>query len=89
MSLVNRCEIIVTAVTMAMHIAIGLQKKLVLFNNIFNKYEFELYRRGKIIEPNIACNCYYSPSCPNDCMRSLSVDAVFDACGQLLKHSKP
>jgi len=89
MSLVNRCEIIVTAVTMAMHIAIGLQKKIVLFNNIFNKNEFELYGRGRILEPDIACNCYYSPSCPNDCMRSLSVDAVFDACEQLLKHSKP
>ena len=40
-SLVDRCELVVTAVTMAMHIAIGLQKKIVLFNNIFNKNEFE------------------------------------------------
>jgi lipopolysaccharide heptosyltransferase III len=88
MSLMDRCELIVTAVTMGMHIAIGLQKKLVLFNNIFNKYEFELYGRGKILEPDIACDCYYSPTCPNECMRSLSVDAVFDACEKLLKQSK-
>ena len=36
-------DLVVTAVTMAMHIALGLGKKLVLFNNIFNPHEFELY----------------------------------------------
>ena len=31
------CDLIVTAVSMMMHIAIGLKRPLVLFNNIFNK----------------------------------------------------
>ncbi|HSP89126.1 MAG TPA: glycosyltransferase family 9 protein, partial [Ignavibacteriaceae bacterium] len=47
-SLLNECDIIVTAVTMAMHLAIGLKKELILFNNIFNKNEFYLYNRGVI-----------------------------------------
>src|SRR4030066_1464450 len=65
-SLVNECDLVVTAVTMAMHIAIGLKKKLILFNNIFNKNEFYLYGRGEIIEPDPKCDCYYAPICPHD-----------------------
>jgi ADP-heptose:LPS heptosyltransferase len=84
MSLVDRCDLIVTAVTMAMHIAIGLEKKIVLFNNIFNKHEFELYGLGEILEPDFDCSCYYSPVCPNDCMQYLSVDRVFDSSIRLL-----
>lgn len=47
MALVDACDIVVTAVTSTMHIAIGLEKKLVLFVNIFPKAEFELYGLGK------------------------------------------
>jgi ADP-heptose:LPS heptosyltransferase len=85
---VDQCELVVTAVTMAMHLTIGLRKKIVLFNNIFNKHEFELYGRGEILEPDFDCDCFYAPVCPNDCMQYLSVDAVFDACQRLLKPKK-
>lgn len=84
MSEVNQCNLVVTAVTMAMHIAIGLQKKIVLFNNIFNRHEFELYGRGVILEPDFECSCYYSPTCPNNCMQYLAVEKVFEACQRLL-----
>jgi ADP-heptose:LPS heptosyltransferase len=84
-SLVNHCDLVVTAVTMAMHIAIGLEKKIVLFNNIFNKHEFELYGLGEILEPDFDCTCYYSPTCPNNCMQYLSVERVFEATQRLLK----
>jgi ADP-heptose:LPS heptosyltransferase len=70
-NLVNKCDLIVTAVTMAMHLAIGLDKKIVLFNNIFNKNEFELYGLGEILEPDYDCTCYFSPTCPNNCMQYL------------------
>lgn len=63
--LVNECDTIVSAVTMGMHIAIGLRKKLVLLNNIFNRYEFELYGRGEILEPAKKCTCYFAPKCKN------------------------
>ncbi len=81
---INQCDLVVTAVTMAMHFTIGLQKKIVLFNNIFNKHEFELYGRGEILEPDFDCDCFYSPTCPNNCMQYLSVERVFDACKRLL-----
>jgi heptosyltransferase-2 len=87
MSEMNQCDVVVTAVTMAMHFAIGLGKKIVLFNNIFNRHEFELYGRGEILEPDFDCNCFYSPTCPNQCMQYLSVDKVFDACARLLNQN--
>jgi len=74
--LVNECDIVVSAVTMAMHIAIGLKKKLVLFNNIFNKNEFYLYGRGEIIEPDPKCDCYYSQECSHESMRNINVERI-------------
>ncbi len=77
-SLLNECDTIVTAVTMAMHIAIGLKKELILFNNIFNKNEFYLYNRGVILEPDFECDCYYTPVCPNNCMQYLYPKSVLN-----------
>ncbi|MEK9136617.1 MAG: glycosyltransferase family 9 protein, partial [Bacteroidota bacterium] len=81
---VDQCNLVVTAVTMAMHITIGLQKKIVLFNNIFNRNEFELYSRGEILEPEFECPCFFSPGCPNDCMQYIYVDRVFNTIKRLL-----
>lgn len=87
-NLVNKCDVIVTQVTMALHIAIGLQKKVILLNNIFNKNEFELYDKGVIIEPNKVCKCYYSPICTNEkykCMDYLLPKTVFSNIENLIK----
>ncbi len=81
---VNQCDLVVTAVTMAMHITIGLRKKIVLFNNIFNRNEFELYGLGEILEPEFTCTCFFSPVCPNDCMQYIYVDRVFQSVKRLL-----
>lgn len=83
-NLVDQCELVVTAVTMAMHMTIGLKKKIVLFNNIFNRHEFELYGRGEILEPGFDCPCYFSPVCPNDCMQYIYVDRVFKTVKKLM-----
>ncbi len=82
--LVDQTDLVVSAVTMAMHIAIGLKKPLVLFNNIFNRHEFELYGRGQILEPSIPCDCYYKPICLKQCMRHIEVPRVLEACLSLL-----
>jgi heptosyltransferase-2 len=76
--LLDNCDIVVTAVTMAMHLTIGLKKQLVLFNNIFNKNEFYLYNRGKILEPDFDCNCYFNSNCTNNCMQYIYPDVVFN-----------
>jgi len=81
--LVDQCDTIVSQVTMAMHIAIGLKKKLVLINNIFNKHEFFLYDRGSIIEPELKClGCFkqkFDKNCPVDnCMDLIIPETVFE-----------
>lgn len=79
--LMSYCDIVVTAVTMALHIAIGLERRIVLLNNIFNKNEFWLYGLGTIVEPEVSCKaCYkrsFDPGCTApDCMKLISVDTV-------------
>ena len=81
-SLIDQSDLVVSAVTMGMHIAIGLKKPLVLINNIFNPAEFELYGRGEIIMPTKECKCFFSPKCKNEdyfCMDSLTSDSIFVA----------
>jgi len=85
----DRCDLVVSAVTMAMHIAIGLHKPLVLLNNIFNPREFELYGRGVIVQPEQPCTCYFQPRCRNEnfCLETLRPEAVRDAVAGLLERS--
>ncbi|MCL5029057.1 MAG: glycosyltransferase family 9 protein [Bacteroidetes bacterium] len=83
MDLLNQCDAIVSAVTMAMHLAIGLNKKLILFNNIFNKHEFYLYGKGEILEPDFDCDCYFTPVCSNNCMQYLYPEIVFNSIKRL------
>src|SRR5205085_11668248 len=65
-ALMDQCDLIVTGVTMAMHIAIGLSKPLVLMNNIFNPYEFgDLYGLGEIVQPDKECICFFRGQCIN------------------------
>ena len=84
-NLVDQCDLVVTAVTMAMHVTIGLRKKIVLFNNIFNRHEFELYGLGTILEPDPACTCFFAPECtapgrsPHGCMADIPVASVLTA----------
>ena len=73
--LVNQCQLVVTVVTMTLHLAIALGKKVVLFNNIFNASEFEMYGQGPILEPP-DCTCFYAHSCDKMCMADLKVERV-------------
>ena len=77
-AITNNTNIIVTPVSMMMHIALALRKQLMLFHNIFNVHEFELYGRGIIIEPKSGCDCYFGNSCSREksCMYDISVQDV-------------
>lgn len=81
MAISSHCDVIVTAVSMMMHIATGLEKPMVLFNNIFNPHEFELYGRGEIVSPDSGCECYFGNTCKRSrhCMMDLPAEKVFQA----------
>jgi ADP-heptose:LPS heptosyltransferase len=79
--LMDQCSIIVSQVTMAMHIAIGLGKKMVLLNNIFNSYEFHLYGKGTFVQPDLPClGCFkqrFDENCPvGNCMELIRPERV-------------
>ncbi len=84
-ALTDSCDFVVTQVSMMMHIATALKKKMVLMNTIFNKHEFELYNRGVIVEPPSACECYYGNTCVrgNSCMHDITPSFVRDAVNTL------
>lgn len=79
--LVDQCDTVVTQATMALHIAIGLKKRVILLNNIFNKSEFHLYGNGTVIEPDLKClGCFkqiFDHNCPVDnCMELIKPERV-------------
>jgi heptosyltransferase-2 len=43
---------------MGMHITLALGKKIVLMNNIFNPYEFDLFGKGEIVAPIKLANVF-------------------------------
>ncbi len=68
MGLLDLSDIVVTAVSFGLHVAIGLEKKVVLLNNVFNKHEFYMYGNGVVLEPDLPClMCYksdFDSKCP-------------------------
>lgn len=89
-ALLNKVDLLVTGVTMALHLGIGLKKPVVLFNNIFNPYEFELYGRGAIVQPEKECKCFFKGKCDNSeyfCMDYLYPQNIFDHIQKLLSKS--
>ena len=80
-NLMYQLDGIVTQVTMAMHISIALRKPTILMNNIFNPYEFDLYGRGQLVQPDRQCVCFYRGSCQlgTSCMEDLPAEKVFEA----------
>ena len=89
-AITNNTDIIVTPVSMMMHIALALSKQLMLFHNIFNVNEFELYNRGIIIEPTSGCDCYFGNTCSRkkSCMEDISVQDVLVNIAMLNKNLK-
>lgn len=77
--IVNQCKVVITQVTMALHLAIGLEKRVVLMNNIFNKHEFELYGLGEIVEPPIPCGCYFNPVCIHESMQQITPAMIYSS----------
>ncbi|HEX2935885.1 MAG TPA: glycosyltransferase family 9 protein [Bacteroidales bacterium] len=86
-ALTSKCDLVVTQVSMMMHIVTALKVPLVLMNNIFNKHEFYLYGNGAIVEPSTGCDCYYGNTCKRErsCMHDISVASIFGNITNLIK----
>jgi heptosyltransferase-2 len=84
--LVNLCDLVVTGDTTALHLAVGLRKKVVALFGPTCAQEIELYGRGEKIVSLLTCAPCYRRSCsrsPN-CMEAISVEEVLRTINRLL-----
>ena len=84
--IVGCCDLIVTGDTLALHIAIGLKKKVLLIIGSTCHQEIELYGRGEKIVSNFDCAPCYKSTCnkvPN-CMDNITAEQVFDVAKKIL-----
>ncbi|MGB5847924.1 MAG: glycosyltransferase family 9 protein, partial [Ignavibacteriaceae bacterium] len=73
-AIIYDCDIIITADTLALHIATALEKKIIALFGPTSADEIELYGKGvKMISPK-ECNCYYKRFCTESvpCLNEIS-----------------
>jgi heptosyltransferase-2 len=79
-ALINLCDLVVTGDTTALHLAVGLKKKIVAVFGPTCAQEIELYGRGAKVVTSLSCAPCYRRSCslsPN-CMEAISVGEVME-----------
>lgn len=79
-SIVNRCDILVTSDSLALHVASALKKNVVVFFGPTSPQEIHLYGRGWIWQHEQPCGCYYRNECsqPAFCLDDLRVSDVIE-----------
>lgn len=84
--IVNQCDIVVVADSLALHIALGLSKKVVCLFGPTSSAEIELYGRGIHVVTPLDCSCCYKRTCekkPN-CMDTIKPEEVLQCIQKLL-----
>ncbi len=78
-ALVNLCDILITSDTLALHVAVGLRKKVLALFGPTSSSEIELYKLGKKIITPLDCYSCYRRVCNKkpDCMESISPQNIF------------
>jgi heptosyltransferase-2 len=79
--IVNQCTLIITGDTLALHIALALQKKLVTVFGPTSSHEIDLFSSGEKLIPAVDCLCCYLPSCDKSptCMDLITIDDLVHA----------
>jgi ADP-heptose:LPS heptosyltransferase len=85
--ILNLCNIIVTADSLAMHLAIALKKQVVAFFGPTVAQEIELYGRGETIVVKADCAPCYRKECnqPKSCMERLDAKTVFTTLNRVIR----
>lgn len=78
MGLLNQCDLVVSADSLAMHIAIALHRQVVALIGPTSITEIDLYGRGVKLSSNLECAPCYGKSCSQEinCMRELGANLV-------------
>ena len=85
-AIVDLCDVVITADTLALHIATALHKKIIALFGPTSASEIDLYGKGMKLFSNDNCNCYYRKYCTESvsCMEKISTEMVNDAIKKLL-----
>ncbi len=77
-AIVDMCDFIITADTLALHIATALGKKIVALFGPTSANEIELYGSGVKLSSPDGCKCFYSRFCKEkvSCMEKITADMV-------------
>jgi len=86
-ALVGLCDGVVTGDTLALHVALALQRRVVALFGPTSQSEVELYGRGVALAGDVPCLCCYRSDCEvrPSCMESLDSDTVYEAVQRLLE----
>jgi len=84
-SLINRCSLLITADTLALHIAIALKRPVIALFGPTCHQEIELYGRGRKIVTDMECAPCYKGQCDRGytCMDRVSLEEIVEAAGNL------
>jgi heptosyltransferase-2 len=85
-AIVNLCDLVITADTLALHIATALEKKIVALFGPTSANEIELYGKGiKLTSPE-ECKCFYRKYCSEEvsCMEKITPEMVLSTVNKLL-----
>ncbi len=85
---VDLCDVVVTGDTLALHVALGLEKRVVALFGPTSPWEVDTYGRGRKIVPALDCVCCYRGDCDNkpSCMDMIDARDVFQALTEELAH---
>jgi ADP-heptose:LPS heptosyltransferase len=87
-ALLQRCDVLVTGDTMAMHVAIAMNVPCVVLFGPTCEQEIDLYGRGEKLRAALPCSPCYARRCdrsPN-CMDQISVEQVWTAVQRWARH---
>ena len=78
---VNLCDVVLTGDTLALHVALGLEKRVVALFGPTSPHEVDLYGLGQKIVPALDCVCCYRTECDRrpSCMDLIDARDVFRA----------
>lgn len=84
-AIVDLCDLVITADTLALHIATALQKKIIALFGPTSSNEIELYGKGIKLQAKEDCKCYYRKYCSEkiSCMDKITSDMVIEAMNEL------
>lgn len=88
-SLVNLCGVMVTGDTLALHVAVALEKRVVAYFGPTSDVEIDLYGRGEKVLPILPCQDYYKGECSQkiSCMDNLKEKDMLAAVERQLKQA--